>query len=241
MQMGAVAGGLGHQSGFIQQFIALQHALFVPGLWQGEGGVVPAPAGYLAQLRALTEQHGVLLLLDEIQTGVGRTGRFLACEHDGVRADAVALAKGLAGGVPIGAMLCRESLAGALPPGSHGTTFGGNPLASAAALAVLDTLKVERLVERAGAAGERLSATLKQLAEKHAKVAVGARGRGLMQALVLRDDVDVRALVGTLRERGLLVTAAGGVALRLTPPLVISDEQLDEGCSIIDDVLGAST
>lgn len=207
---------------------------------QGEGGVVPAPPGYLSELRALTEQHGVLMLVDEIQTGVGRTGRFLACEHDDVRPDAIALAKGLAGGVPIGAMVCRESLAGALPPGSHGTTFGGNPLASAAALAVLDTLKRDGLVERAELAGERLGTRLRQLAEKHAKVAAGARGRGLMQALVLRDGVDVRGLVGTLREHGLLVTAAGGVALRLTPPLVIGDELIDEGCAIIDDVLGAA-
>jgi acetylornithine/N-succinyldiaminopimelate aminotransferase len=113
---------------------------------QGEGGVLPAPVGFLEQLRELTIEHGILLLADEIQTGVGRTGRFLACEHAGVVPDAVALAKALAGGVPIGAMLCREHLAGALPPGSHGSTFGGNPLASAAALAVLDVLEKEQLL-----------------------------------------------------------------------------------------------
>jgi acetylornithine/N-succinyldiaminopimelate aminotransferase len=109
---------------------------------QGEGGVLPAPAGFLQALRDVADEAGALLLADEIQTGVGRTGTFLGFEQDGVKADVVALAKGLGGGVPIGAMLCRASLAEALPPGSHGSTFGGNPLASAEELAVLEVLEV---------------------------------------------------------------------------------------------------
>src|SRR5882672_1003895 len=112
---------------------------------QGEGGVVPAPPGFLAGLRGLTSDAGALLLLDEVQTGIGRTGTFLACQGEGIVPDAVALAKGLGGGVPIGAMLCKESLSGAMPPGSHGSTFGGGALASAAALAVLSVLDEERL------------------------------------------------------------------------------------------------
>src|SRR3970040_1021937 len=109
-------------------------SLFEPS--QGEGVVVPPPSGFLQELRAIADRHGALLLADEIQTGVGRTGRFLACQHEGVEPDAAAIAKGLAGGVPIGAMVCKAELASALPPGSHGLTFGGNPLASAASLAV---------------------------------------------------------------------------------------------------------
>ncbi|MEN9578240.1 MAG: Acetylornithine aminotransferase [Pseudomonadota bacterium] len=205
---------------------------------QGEGGVVPAPAGFLAGLRALCDQRGVLLIADEIQTGVGRTGRFLAMEHSGVKADAVALAKGLGGGFPIGAMLCQAHLANALPPGSHGTTFGGNPLASAAALAVLDTLDKEHLLQRAQASGEHLNGRLMGLMKKYPQKLVATRGLGLLQALETANTVDTRALVGLLREEGLLVTIAGGQALRFSPPLVVTREQLDEAVAIVDKVVG---
>lgn len=204
---------------------------------QGEGGVLPAPSGFLAGLRAIADEHGALLLADEVQTGVGRTGRFLACQLDDVRPDAVALAKALGGGVPIGAMLCGEALAGALPPGSHGTTFGGNPLASAAALAVLDVLETEHLMKRAAERGELLAARLRALAEKHREVAETARGRGLLQALVLREGVDARALLGVLRDAGLLLTLAGAQALRFSPPLVVEPGQIEEAISILDKVL----
>lgn len=207
---------------------------------QGEGGVVPAPAGFLRGLRAIADGCGALLLCDEIQTGVGRTGRFLGAEHDDVRPDALVLAKGLAGGVPIGAMLCQSSLAGALPPGSHGSTFGGSPLASAAALAVLGVLETDGLVENARALGEYLTLRLEELATKHPKSVKLSRGRGLLQALVLDDAVDARAVMIALRERGLLVTLAGGQGLRISPPLVITKLELDEGLGLIDAVLAAS-
>ncbi len=205
---------------------------------QGEGGVVVAPDGFLRGLRALADQSGALLLCDEIQTGVGRTGRFLAAEHDGVVPDALVLAKGLAGGVPIGAMLCRQKLENALPPGSHGTTFGGSPLASAAALAVLDVVEREGLVKKAEELGQTLLGRLRGLANKHEKSVVLARGRGLLQALVLRDDVDARGVMTTLRERGLLLTLAGGQALRISPALIVTAAQLDEGLAHLDAVLG---
>lgn len=205
---------------------------------QGEGGVLPAPPGFLAGLRALTERHGALLLLDEVQTGVGRTGRFLAAEHDGVQADAVALAKALGGGVPIGAMLCKRHLEDALPPGSHGSTFGGNPLASAAALAVLEVLEEERLLEGAEQKGEHLLAGLQQLQQRHERWVATARGRGLLQALVLRDHVDARAVQEKLRDAGVLLTLAGGQALRFSPALTISNEQIDEALAIVDRTLG---
>lgn len=204
---------------------------------QGEGGVVPAPPGFLKGLRELCDKSGALLIADEIQTGVGRTGKFLAFDHEGVRPDLVALAKALGGGFPIGAMLCRSGLEKVLPPGSHGTTFGGNPLASAAALAVLSVVEEEGLVERAALLGQKLAASLAALASKHASV-TSARGKGLLQGLVLTDPTQGPHFVSALREAGLLVTFAGGVALRITPPLNITEAELSEGLQILDTVLG---
>jgi acetylornithine/N-succinyldiaminopimelate aminotransferase len=206
-------------------------------LVQGEGGVLPAPAGFLGELRALTDASGAFLVLDEIQTGVGRLGTFLACQSDGVVPDVVALAKGLGGGVPIGAMLCRATLAEALPPGSHGSTFGGNPLASAAALAVLETIEADGLMVRVRELGATLARGLEGLASRHAGVAELARGRGLLQVLVLREGIDARAVLGELQNRGLLLTLAGGRALRFSPPLVVEPGQVEDALGIVDGVL----
>lgn len=206
---------------------------------QGEGGVLPAPPGFLVALRSIADEHGAILVADEVQTGIGRTGKFLAFEHAGVEPDVVALAKGLGGGVPIGAMLCKESFAGALPPGSHGSTFGGNALVSAAALAVLDTLESEGLVRGAEEKGAHLGRLLESLAARHERHVEGSRGLGLLQALVLRESVDARAVVGNLRDAGLLVTIAGSRALRFSPALTVSIPELDEGAAMVDRVLGA--
>jgi len=206
---------------------------------QGEGGVLPAPPGFLAELRAIADAAGALLIADEVQTGVGRTGKFLAFEHDDVKADVVALAKGLAGGVPIGAMLCRSQLAEALPPGSHGSTFGGNPLASAAALAVLDALETGGLLQIVPERGLELSRGLSSLATRHARLVATTRGRGLLQALVLRDEVDARGVLGALQEAGVLVTIAGGQSLRFSPPLVISSSELRSALELVDRVFSA--
>jgi acetylornithine/N-succinyldiaminopimelate aminotransferase len=154
-----------------------------------------------------------------------------------VRPDVVALAKALGGGVPIGAMLCRAALSEALPPGSHGSTFGGNPLASAAALAVLEALEQDKLMSRAKELGAVLAQSLARLAEKHSKKVETSRGRGLLQALCLRADVDARAVLGALHARGLLVTIAGGQALRYSPPLVVGEREIAEAESITDAVL----
>ena len=206
---------------------------------QGEGGVVPAPEKFLADLRDITTAAGALLLGDEIQTGVGRTGSFLGFQQVGVEPDAIALAKGLAGGVPIGAMLCRESLADALPPGTHGTTFGGSPLASAAALAVLDVMTEDKLMQRARTVGAHLGAGLDALAKRYPDLITEARGVGLMRALGLQERVDARALFADIRARGVLVTLAGGQALRFTPPLIINEAQIDEGLAVVDQALTA--
>jgi acetylornithine/N-succinyldiaminopimelate aminotransferase len=208
---------------------------------QGEGGVLPAPPGFLRALREIVDEAGALLLADEIQTGVGRTGTFLGFQQDGVQADALTLAKGLAGGVPIGAMLCTAALADALPPGSHGSTFGGNPLASAAALAVLDVIEEEGLLEVVQQRGRELGERLQALCIKYPKDVASARGRGLLQALVLKDHVDARAMVEKLRDAGVLVTVAGSHALRITPPLTITSVELGAALDIVDRVLGSSS
>ena len=199
--------------------------------------MLPAPPGFLRELRALADSHGALLLADEVQTGVGRTGKFLALQHDGVEADAVALAKALGGGVPIGAMVCKKFLEEALPPGSHGSTFGGNPLASAAALAVLEVLENDGLLAQVNQRGEELSALLARTASKFPKLVECARGRGLLQALVLREGVDARKVMSALQEAGVLLTIPGGQALRFSPPLVISRAELEEGVQVLERAL----
>jgi acetylornithine/N-succinyldiaminopimelate aminotransferase len=204
---------------------------------QGEGGVLPAPPGFLRELRALADAHGTLLLADEVQTGVGRTGKFLAFEHEGIQADVVALAKALGGGVPIGAMVCKRFLEEALPPGSHGSTFGGNPLASAAALCVLDVLENDGLLKQVNQRGEELSTLLARTAAKFPKLVECARGRGLLQALVLREGIDARKVLGALQDSGVLVTIAGGQALRFSPPLVISKSELEESVTLLERAL----
>ncbi|HYO95451.1 MAG TPA: acetylornithine transaminase [Polyangiaceae bacterium] len=204
---------------------------------QGEGGVLPAPPGFLGELRRLADENGALLIADEIQTGVGRTGTFLSMQQAEVLPDVVALAKGLGGGIPIGAMLCKQALAEALPPGSHGSTFGGNPLASAAALAVLEVLESDGLMQQARVRGDYLAARLRAVAERQPQRVASARGRGLLQALVLAADVDARAVLGRAQDAGLLVTIAGGQALRFSPPLVVTEAQIDEGVAILEQVL----
>jgi acetylornithine/N-succinyldiaminopimelate aminotransferase len=206
---------------------------------EGEGGVVPAPNGFLRGLRELCDQSGALLIADEIQTGIGRTGTFLACEAEGVRPDVVTLAKGLGGGVPIGAMLCRAALAEALPPGSHGSTFGGNPLASAAGLAVLETFESDNLLANVREMSAVLAGGLAGLAARHPQKVVAVRGKGLLQAVVLKDGIDARALLVELQRRGLLLSIAGGSALRFSPPLVVQKQELEEAVGVLDAALAA--
>jgi acetylornithine/N-succinyldiaminopimelate aminotransferase len=204
---------------------------------QGEGGVLPAPAGFLSKLRQIADAHGALLLVDEVQTGVGRLGRFLGSEGSGAKPDAIALAKGLGGGVPIGAMLTIEKLAGALPPGTHGSTFGGNPLACAAALAVLKVLDEEKLVEATKAKGEALGKMLDELARAMPDVCEGARGEGLLRGLILKPGFVARDVLPRVQEAGVLLTAAGERVLRFSPPLVVSLAELEEGVKAVRGVL----
>jgi acetylornithine/N-succinyldiaminopimelate aminotransferase len=208
---------------------------------QGEGGVLPAPPGFLAGLRELTTRHGSLLLLDEVQTGIGRLGRWFGFEGHRVRPDAIALAKGLGGGVPIGAVLTTEALAGALPPGTHGSTFGGNPLASRAAISVIDILTRENLIEKTRVKGEYLDGLLRQVCQTRAAVCETTRGEGLLRGLVLQKGLMARDILVKLADEGVLLTAAGERVLRFSPPLVITEQELAEGVHTVDRVLAGVT
>jgi acetylornithine/N-succinyldiaminopimelate aminotransferase len=200
----------------------------------GESGVLLPPEGFLAGLRKACDACGALLVFDEVQVGMGRTGRFLGSDHSGVRADAITLAKGLAGGVPIGALLVREALAGGLPPGSHGSTFGGNPLASSAARCVLRVLTEEGLIEGAARKGERLGKGLAAVAARHPELCSGERGLGLLRAIKLNGSKHSRDVLPHFTEAGLLVTAAGPAAVRFSPPLVVTDAEIDEAVEKTD-------
>lgn len=197
---------------------------------QGEGGIHPADSAYLEAAREVTADVGAMLIFDEIQCGVGRTGTFLASEVYGVSPDMATLAKGLAGGVPIGALLMTDSVARAMPKGGHGTTFGGNPLAAAAGLAVLQELEERDLMANASLLGERLSAGLREGGGDRVRE---VRGRGLMIGMELKQKA--APVIATLRAAGVLTIAGGATVVRFLPPLVISEAQVD---LVIDRVAG---
>jgi acetylornithine/N-succinyldiaminopimelate aminotransferase len=200
---------------------------------QAEGGIHVPPAGYLAGLRALCDRTGALLLFDEVQTGCGRAGAFLAAELEGVVPDACSLAKGIAGGFPLGAILVRERCAGALPPGTHASTFGGNALACAAGLAVLRIFDEERVLENVQARGAELEAQCERIVQRFPQLATLTRGRGLLRGIVLAAGVDPAKVLQRVRERGVLATLAGGNVLRISPALTIRAEELAEGMTLV--------
>jgi acetylornithine aminotransferase len=192
---------------------------------QGEGGVMPPSPGYLTSLRELCDRHSWLLMLDEVQSGMGRTGRMFACQHEGVLPDVMTLAKGLANGVPIGACLARGQAAEVLGPGSHGSTFGGNPLACSAANAVLDALEQGALPERAAELGARILQGLRD-ALGGVEGVVDLRGRGLMIGVEL-DRPCGQLVIQALAER-LLINVTAERVVRLLPPLILDDAEADE-------------
>jgi acetylornithine aminotransferase len=203
---------------------------------QGEGGVVVPPAGYLRAAQAAARAHGALLWLDEVQTGVGRTGAWFAHQAEGVEPDLVTLAKGLGGGLPIGALLAFGDAAELLGPGSHGSTFGGNPVCCAAALAVLDTVESEGLVERAAVVGQQLAGAIGEVG--HPLVA-GVRGRGLLLGIVLALPI-AAGVEAALRERGVLVNAVEPHVVRVAPPLVLTDDDVTEFLAVLPAALDAA-
>jgi acetylornithine/N-succinyldiaminopimelate aminotransferase len=202
---------------------------------QGEGGIRPATAEFLKGLEALCRERGALLVFDEIQCGLGRTGKLFAYEHAGVVPDILTLAKPLAGGLPMGAILVRENLAPAMKVGDHGSTFGGNPVAAAAALAVLERLTSPGFLDGVAARGLYLTRGLRRLARKHKEAVVEVRGLGLMLGVEFRGEAG--PVVKGLRERGILAVKAGSNVLRLLPPLVVKRSEIKELVDALDAVL----
>lgn len=211
-------------------------AIFIETI-QGEGGVNPATPEFLRGLRELCTRHDLLLLLDEVQCGVGRTGKFFAFEHADIRPDAIGMAKGLGGGFPIGAVWIGETAADLFQPGMHGTTFGGTPLACAAGLTVLDVIEKERLLERVARQSGPWIVALRQIAVDFSQQVVAVRGAGYLVGLqFVADPAPVQA---ALREGGLLAPTAGGNVIRLLPPLTATEAELEQSVAILRGVLAA--
>ncbi|MFT4167415.1 MAG: acetylornithine transaminase [Microlunatus sp.] len=201
---------------------------------QGENGIVVPPDGYLTEARLICDQHGALLWLDEVQTGMGRTGSWLVHTDQGVHADVVTLAKGLGNGFPIGACLALGRAASLLGPGSHGSTFGGNPVAAIAGLAVIAVIERDGLLEQATVLGDRLAETITAL--DHPLI-TGVRGRGLLRGVTLAEPVAAQVADAAL-DAGFIINAPRPNVLRLAPPLIITAEQLDSFTATLPELLG---
>ena len=203
---------------------------------QGEGGIVIPPEGYVRRAREICTRHNVLMLADEIQSGLGRTGKLLACEHEGVRPDAVMLGKALSGGMyPVSAVLASREMLGVFEPGDHGSTFGGNPLACVVAREALKVIVDEHLCERAAEMGEYLMARLRKIQSPHVAL---YRGKGLFVGIVLKPGAGgARRFCQALMEQGVLAKDTHGTVIRLAPPLVITKEELDWALERIEKVL----
>ena len=212
-------------------------AIFVETI-QGEGGIMPCTPEFLRGLRRLCDEHGLMLLLDEVQCGIGRTGRFYAYQHAGVEPDAVGMAKGLGGGFPIGAIWVREPYADLFQPGNHGTTFGGTPLACAAALATLDVIEQERLMEHVAAASVPWIDALRGLAREFPSQVAAVRGQGFMVGVQMTGEPG--PWLTRLRERGLLAVASGHNVIRFLPPLNASAADLSRSVEILRETLRAA-
>jgi acetylornithine/LysW-gamma-L-lysine aminotransferase len=202
---------------------------------QGESGINVPADDYLPGLRDICDDKGVLLILDEIQTGFGRTGDMFACQHHGIEPDIICLAKAVASGLPMGATMATEEVMSKLKMGDHSSTFGGGPVACAAACATIDVLRDERLPERARENGDYMLSRLKELEERY-RIVREARGRGLMLGLELRFDV-LNIIMGAL-EKGVLFLDAGRNVVRMLPPLIINREEIDRAIIVLDEVLG---
>jgi acetylornithine/succinyldiaminopimelate/putrescine aminotransferase len=201
---------------------------------QGEGGVVVPAPGYLAAVRALCDAAGALLVVDEVQTGLGRTGNWFGFQADGVLPDIVTIAKALGNGMPIGACWARSGVAGSFRPGDHASTFGGQPLACSAAAATLDVMIAEDVPGRARRRGAQLAGGLAGLPGVAA-----VRGRGLLLGAVLEPVLELAGVISALLAAGVVVGSAGAGVLRLAPPLLVSEDEVDEALELIGQVLAA--
>ena len=199
---------------------------------QGEGGINVPSHGYLQAVRELCDDQGLLFMLDEVQTGLARTGRWFAHHHDGVDPDVVTLAKALGNGMPIGACWARAEVAAAFKPGDHATTFGGQPLAASAAKATLEVMQELDLPARAAAAGEKMRSAVEAL-----DGVTSVRGRGLLLGVELAEERPAAEVVTAGMDAGLVLGTAGTTSLRIAPPLIISDEEIAHGVAVLDKVL----
>ncbi|MEM6806850.1 MAG: ornithine--oxo-acid transaminase, partial [Bacteroidota bacterium] len=208
---------------------------------QGEAGVVVPDEGYLRKASALCKSKNVLFIADEVQTGLARTGKMLACDHEGVKPDILILGKALSGGVlPVSAVLCDDEIMLSIKPGEHGSTYGGNPLACAVAMAALQVLVDEKLSEKAEQLGKIFRARMQKLVDKFPELLVLVRGKGLLNAIVINDTEDSSTawdICLKLRDNALLAKPTHGNIIRFAPPLVMTEEQLDECCNIIEKTL----
>ena len=206
---------------------------------QGEGGVIPAETKFMKALRELCDEKEILLLCDEVQCGMGRTGDWFAWQSTGVKPDAFSLAKAIASGIPMGAVVASSKLADVFTPGRHASTFGDNPLACAAALATIGVIEEEGLLDRAAESGDTIREALEKISEDHPGLVTAIRGEGMMVGMALDPDrLEAADVVAKAREYGLLVCKAGGNAIRIVPPLNISDGDLDEGLEMLADAIG---
>jgi acetylornithine/N-succinyldiaminopimelate aminotransferase len=203
---------------------------------QGEGGIRAPGWPFLRQLRELADEHGILLLLDEVQTGMGRTGKLFAYEWAGIEPDIMGIAKGLGGGFPVGACLATEEAAAGMTAGSHGSTFGGNPLAAAAANAVLDVVLEPDFLPHVQKMGLLFKQRLAEIVDRHADILAEVRGEGLMLGLVCK-KIPNAEVSGTLFAEKLLTVAAGDNVVRLLPPLIVAENEIREACAAIDGAL----
>ncbi len=240
---GPFAAGFEHvpfgDAAALEAAITPQTAAFLVEPVQGEGGIIVPPAGYLAACREICSRHNVLLICDEVQTGLGRTGRLLACEHDGIKPDGLVLGKALGGGLlPVSAFLARHEVMNVFNPGDHGSTFGGNPLAAAVGTAALRLLREERLAERAREMGARLLAGLRAL--RHPAIRE-VRGRGLLIGLELDPALlPARLFCERLMVAGILSKETHDTVVRLAPPLIIGPQEIDMAVAVIDATLQAT-
>jgi acetylornithine/N-succinyldiaminopimelate aminotransferase len=204
---------------------------------QGEGGIRPVSQEFLDAARELTRSTGALLIVDEIQSGLGRTGKWCAYQHYGIQPDITTLAKPLAGGLPLGAMLCTDEVASAMQPGLHGTTFGGGPLACAVAIAVIDTLKSENMLAHIQDVGGYFRGQLARLAAQHSAIITGARGLGLMLALELRSAETAKSVAAAMMQRRILINRTSETVLRFLPPFILGKSHVDLAVAALDEIL----
>lgn len=207
---------------------------------QGEGGINPISREFLAEARALCDATGALLLLDEIQSGMGRTGKWCAYQHYGIQPDVTTLAKPLAGGIPIGAMVCTEEVARAFTPGMHGTTFGGNPLACAVAVAVIDEIRRSKLLEHTASIGDYFLLRLRELQAKHPSI-LDVRGLGLMIGVELNSTILAKEILTGMMDRRILLNRTHETVLRFLPPFLLTRDHVDKAIGALDELLAIHT